>query len=103
MLQINCPWCGPRAEIEFSCGGEANVKRPAQPNQVDDGEWADYLFMRENPRGASEEQWFHAFGCRRWFKVARDTVTYRITQTTQFPLHCEVVRSANVENGGENT
>ena len=27
MLQINCPWCGTRAEIEFTCGGEGGIMR----------------------------------------------------------------------------
>ena len=34
---------------------------------------------RKNPRGEHLEQWVHAHGCRRWFNVRRDTVTYRIT------------------------
>ena len=34
--------------------------------------------MRKNPRGRHLEQWGHAFGCRRWFNVERDTVTYVI-------------------------
>jgi len=78
MLLINCPWCGPRAEIESSCGGEAHIARPADPGSMSDEAWADYLFMRKNPRGAHREQWNHASGCRRWFNVERDTVTYRI-------------------------
>ncbi|MEB0164296.1 sarcosine oxidase subunit delta, partial [Glaciimonas sp. CA11.2] len=28
MLLITCPWCGPRAESEFHCGGEADIARP---------------------------------------------------------------------------
>ena len=28
---ITCPHCGPRAEIEFRCGGEAHIARPADP------------------------------------------------------------------------
>ena len=78
MLQIDCPWCGPRAEIEFSCGGEAHIMRPADPGSMSDEAWGDYLFMRANPRGSHREQWYHASGCRRWFNVERDTVTYRI-------------------------
>jgi sarcosine oxidase subunit delta len=35
--------------------------------------------MRKNPRGEHLEQWVHAHGCRRWFNVRRDTVTYKIT------------------------
>jgi heterotetrameric sarcosine oxidase delta subunit len=78
MLLIECPWCGSRAEIEFSCGGEAHIARPADPASMSDADWADYLFMRKNPRGAHHEQWYHAAGCRRWFNVERDTVNYRI-------------------------
>ena len=79
MLLIACPWCGPREETEFSCGGEAHIARPADPDALSDEQWGDYLFMRKNPRGAHLEQWVHAHGCRRWFNVRRDTVTYRIT------------------------
>lgn len=78
MLLIECPYCGPRAEIEFTCGGEAHIQRPPNPDELTDAQWADYLFMRENPRGRSFEQWVHSAGCRRWFNVERDTVTYRI-------------------------
>jgi sarcosine oxidase subunit delta len=79
MLQIHCPWCGPRDESEFSYGGEAHIVRPEEPEALSDEEWADYLFMRQNPRGAHREQWHHAHGCRRWFNVVRDTVSYRIS------------------------
>jgi sarcosine oxidase subunit delta len=34
--------------------------------------------MRTNTRGKHREQWIHAQGCRRWFKVERDTVSYDI-------------------------
>ena len=78
MLLITCPWCGPRDEIEFICGGEAHIARPADPQVLSDGEWADYLFMRTNPKGVHYERWVHAHGCRRWFNVARDTVTHEI-------------------------
>lgn len=78
MLQIPCPWCGPRDESEFTCGGEAHITRPAQPETLSDAQWADYLFMRKNPHGLHREQWHHSHGCRRWFNVVRDTVTYKI-------------------------
>ena len=81
MLVINCPWCGPRDESEFAYGGEAHIVRPKEPDKLTDAEWADYLFMRRNPLGRHLEQWGHAYGCRRWFNVERDTVTYRITAT----------------------
>ena len=81
MLLIVCPWCGPRAESEFSYGGEAGIVRPPDPDALSDAEWADYLFNRANPRGAHRELWNHAQGCRRWFGVERDTVTYRIERS----------------------
>ena len=28
MLIITCPFCGPRDEVEFACGGEAHITRP---------------------------------------------------------------------------
>ena len=77
MLLITCPWCGPRAETEFTCGGEADTARPTEPESISDAQWGDYLFMRRNRRGPHREQWHHSFGCRRWFVVERDTVTYR--------------------------
>jgi len=78
MLLIACPWCGPRDETEFSCGGEAHIAFPADPGALDDARWGEYLFMRANPKGYYRERWVHAHGCRRWFNVARDTTTERI-------------------------
>jgi sarcosine oxidase subunit delta len=77
MLMIECPWCGPRAESEFSCGGEADIARPLETEKLTDKEWGDYLFMRKNPRGVHREQWLHTQGCRRWFMATRDTVSYQ--------------------------
>ena len=78
MLRIDCPWCGPREEIEFHCGGQAHIARPAEPESVSDEDWADYLFMRDNVKGVQAERWLHAAGCRRWFNVVRDTVSHDI-------------------------
>ena len=35
MLLIPCPWCGPRDETEFPCGGEAHIARPDRPDRVE--------------------------------------------------------------------
>ncbi|TDV33828.1 heterotetrameric sarcosine oxidase delta subunit [Paraburkholderia caballeronis] len=77
MLVIHCPWCGARAETEFSYGGEAGIVRPLKSEELTDREWGDYVFMRENPRGIHREQWVHTQGCRRWFSAMRDTVSYQ--------------------------
>jgi sarcosine oxidase, subunit delta len=76
MLSIECPWCGPRDEVEFAYGGEADRPRPEDPGTLDDRQWAEHLFMRRNPRGIHHERWSHAAGCRRWFTLRRDTVTH---------------------------
>jgi sarcosine oxidase subunit delta len=79
MLLIECPWCGARDESEFSYAGEAHIARPLETEKLSDEAWADYLFMRKNPKGLHREQWLHAAGCRRYFNVERDTATYRIS------------------------
>jgi len=45
---------------------------------MSDEEWGNYVFYRDNPKGIHYERWIHSHGCRRWFNVARDTVTDRI-------------------------
>ena len=80
MLIINCPHCGPREESEFACGGEAHVARPLAENSISDAEFADYLFLRDNPKGLFLERWRHSAGCRRWFNIARDTVSHEIIE-----------------------
>ena len=87
MLLIPCPWCGERAETEFSYGGEGGISRPLDPYALSDAQWADYLFMRKKPRGPHSELWNHSQGCRRWFGVRRDTVTYKIDAS--FELHAD--------------
>lgn len=76
MLYIKCPWCGWRDETEFGYGGEAHIERPKDPDSLSDAEWAEYLFMRTNPRGSHRERWVHTAGCRRWFNAIRDTVSH---------------------------
>ncbi len=78
MFLIDCPYCGPREQTEFRNGGEAHIARPADPAALSDAEWADYVFMRDNPKGLLYERWVHIHGCRRWFNAARNTVTDRI-------------------------
>ena len=81
MLLIPCPWCGPRDETEFKYGGQAHLPYPEDPEALTDEAWADFLFMRDNPRGPWSERWMHAAGCRRWFNAVRDTATNRVFGT----------------------
>jgi len=78
MLLITCPYCGERAESEFSYGGEAHIARPSDPEKASDADWADYLYLRTNTKGVYFERWLHAHGCRRWFNIARHTVSYEV-------------------------
>jgi len=81
VLLIPCPYCGPRPEIEFRCGGEAHIARPKEPAKVGDAAWGNYLFHRTNPKGVHAERWLHTHGCRRWFNALRDTSSDRILAT----------------------
>lgn len=77
MFVLFCPHCQEkREEEEFGYGGEAFRVRP--PESVDDEAWADYLFMRTNPKGWHWELWTHSTGCRKFFVVKRNTATNAI-------------------------
>jgi heterotetrameric sarcosine oxidase delta subunit len=76
MLRISCPYCGERDEPEFTFGGPSHVTRPTP--DVDDATWTSYLFTRENPVGVHFERWLHAYGCGRWFNIARNTLTHDV-------------------------
>lgn len=75
MPLIACPYCGSRPEVEFHCGGEAHVARPADPSALSDAEWADYLYDRTSNKGAHAERWLHSHGCGRWFNALCNTVS----------------------------
>ena len=81
-MQIPCPWCGPRSHVEFSYGGDATARRPADPAAATAAEWHDYIYLRDNPRGPHDELWHHTSGCRRWITVRRDTLTHDIISAT---------------------
>jgi sarcosine oxidase subunit delta len=81
MLLIACPYCGNRPEIEFTHGGQAHLTRAANPADVDDQTWTDFLYMRTNTRGVHAERWRHAHGCGRFFNALRDTTTDRFLCT----------------------
>lgn len=86
MLLIPCPWCGARAQSEFTYGGDATQNRPATDASVET--WTAFVYQRENPAGPHDELWFHGAGCRQWFRVRRDTRTHEIIVGT--PLHGNV-------------
>jgi len=99
MLQINCPWCGTRAESEFSCGGEGGIVRPLETDTMSDAQWGDYVFMRKNPKGLHYEQWRHSSGCGRWFNALRDTVSYKFEATWKVGEQPPAVAAPHVRTG----
>lgn len=87
MLYLPCPWCGPRDETEFRYGGEAGVAYPGDPDALDDAAWAEFLFVRANPKGWFRERWVHTAGCRQWFTVERHTVTNEVRRAQPIGDH----------------
>lgn len=82
MLLIRCPYSDEeRPEVEFVYAGEAHVHRPTGVETISDAQWAEFLFMRKNPRGINFERWRHVHGSGRYFNAVRDTVSDRILCT----------------------
>ncbi len=76
MLLIHCPYCQmARPETEFRNAGAAHILRPADPAVASDAEWAEFLYLRDNPKGSIAERWRHVHGCGRFFNAIRNTVT----------------------------
>ncbi|MEM6487039.1 MAG: sarcosine oxidase subunit delta [Pseudomonadota bacterium] len=76
MMQIHCPFCGPRDQDEFVYVGNASVVYPPldAPREV----WCDAVFYHDNPRGWVHELWQHVHGCRSFLVIVRHTVTHEI-------------------------
>jgi sarcosine oxidase subunit delta len=78
MKLLRCPLNGERNISEFICGGE--VRRSSDPGTASDADWADHLFLQDNPAGVVREWWFHV-PSGYWFIAERDTVTDEIRAT----------------------
>ncbi len=80
MLILHCPYCGVDAdETELAAGGQAHIKRETVGSS--DGDFEEYMFMRQNPRGVHFERWRHVNGCGKWFHAARCTTTLEVFGT----------------------
>jgi len=73
VLLIPCPHCGPRNSSEFRYAGEGRGRPDVTTTTRT--QWRGYLYERRNAAGWVRESWYHAFGCRRYFTVERDTVS----------------------------
>ncbi len=73
-MRLPCPHCGLRDLREFTCRGAALTDRP-------EGDWSeawdDFIHLRDNPAGRSEELWYHG-PCGSWLVVTRDTVSHAV-------------------------
>lgn len=91
MLLIHCPYCAEdRPELEFHYEGEAHIARPPDPDTLSDEQWAEFLYVRSNSRGAHRERWRHLHGCGRFFNAARNTVTDKFIVTYKQGEHPEI-------------
>ena len=82
MLLIHCPYCQEeRSELEFHSAGEAHIARPENIASISDEAFAEYFFLRDNPKGYIYERWRHLHGCGRFFNAVRHTVTDRFVTT----------------------
>ena len=78
-MRINCPYCGPRGNEEFTYLGDASVRRP-DPAAVHGAlAFFDYVYLRDNPSGIHRELWYHGGGCRSWLVATRNTRTHDIS------------------------
>ena len=80
MIQLDCPICGKRNQLEFRYGGEYNP-RPEKPLEVSDAEWIDFVYMRDNRWGVQKEWWYHRAGCATWFLAERHTRSNVVDKT----------------------
>jgi len=80
MFNIKCPWCGDRAETEYTYKGDAAIRRP-DPETASDEEWLDQIYLRDNPSENHDELWQHSSGCRQFIKVRRNMKSHKILKT----------------------
>lgn len=92
MQLFTCPFCGPRIESEFHFGGDAGNTRPE--GEVESAAWANYLYFKNNDRGAAREIWMH-LPCREVFVMERDTLTHDVigVESLAPEAHAPEVRS----------
>jgi heterotetrameric sarcosine oxidase delta subunit len=76
-MRIPCPYCRDRDSSEFVYRSDATPVRPAEDGSVE--AFHDYVYLRENPAGIIREHWYHAYGCRNWIVVERDTRSHAIS------------------------
>jgi len=79
MQQFECPWCGPRPQIEFTYHRDAESVPQGWPEE--ESEYLERVFTRTNHLGFHEELWQHSLGCRGWIVIERDNLTHAVRAT----------------------
>ncbi len=79
-MRITCPLCGERDRREFYYKGAAVALERPDP-EAGEAAWDAYVFLRENPAGATRDLWQHEGGCGAWIVVTRDTVSHAVLET----------------------
>ena len=78
MKILHCPINGARPLQEFHYGGE--VRDMPDPQECDDGQWAEYVFHRSGEPGIKREWWYH-LPSGVWFVAERNNRTDEILRT----------------------
>ena len=76
MQQLPCPWCGPRAQIEFSYVRDWQAVPAGWPEA--DAPALERIYLRSNHIGWHIELWQHSAGCRGWLKLLRHNLTHEV-------------------------
>lgn len=81
MMLIDCPYCGKRAQAEFSYERtlDSIVTLDMAPETA-----VARLYARANPRGLDGELWRHGYGCRQWIVLTRHRRTHAIVAVAAF-------------------
>ena len=98
-MRIVCPYCGERGNEEFSYLGDASPVRPDPAGADMPRKFAEYVYLRDNPRGVLRELWYHTAGCHAWLVVTRNTLTHEITGV-EFANDVTTARSSAAEASG---
>ncbi len=77
-MLITCPHCGTRPVEEFIFNGDAAPSRPRKVDSDSAGQWFEYVYLRDNPKGWMDEYAHHSGGCRQWLVVTRNTGTHEV-------------------------
>jgi len=78
MQRIDCPWCGPRAQVEFEYLRDAEAVPVAGEFARPAAEQLRRIYLRSNHPGFHYEIWQHRAGCRQWIRVLRNNLSHEI-------------------------